>query len=123
MVIGDQCAFIDGLCRCYHGVAYADGAGTPAHTLHSFDTTSGPHGCHMLLGDADPGVPCAACRLAELEALGVGIGKMGGRGTPLSERIGRLSFLRQAQALGTPQDIRALYAQRFGTPCRCYYPQ
>jgi putative protease len=119
MVFADKCPFVDGLCRFYHGVGYADSPYAPTRTEMVYDTCFRNMACRELFGEPPASPPCAACRIEDLEKAGVTIGKLGGRGTPLPWRIRQLDFLTDAAKI--PQKERpALYRERFGT-CVCYY--
>lgn len=121
MVCLDKCTFIDGLCRCHHGVGYVDADGEPTEEVRSFDTSTSGFGCHALPRPAEAGDACAACRLHALQDHGVRIGKMGGRGLPLESRVAWARFLTEAASERDEGRIQALRAERFGGPCRCYY--
>lgn len=118
MVMGDPCPMTDGYCRCIHSVGYLPRQnGMPAErTIETCDLSGAAgHLCHALYGASrQPG--CAACALPQLEACGVSVGKFGGRGTPLQQRLAWLTFL-AAGSGGYP----AAHAASFG-PCLCYYP-
>jgi len=141
MAFFDKCPFVDGYCRNYHGVSWPDWNGpleglpsepstahrTKTHVdqqlepLHTFDTTFTTHAC--LRGERRylQTHPCAACHLPQYEAAGVGFAKVGGRGRPLSDRLGAIRFLKQAQALTDTQARIELYQKTFDQPCQCYY--
>ena len=57
-----------------------------------------------------------------MEAAGVAIGKLGGRGLPLEIRLRWLDFLRFALACYSPSRIAGRYREVFGHGCACYYP-
>lgn len=124
MVMGDKCPFIDGLCRFYHGVGFADAdrkcaTACLAQTVAHFDTTFRSLACRELLGEPQTSPPCAVCALEALSQAGITIGKLGGRGMPLELRLRELRFVRDASAY--PASSRpALYNARFGA-CHCYY--
>lgn len=126
MVMADKCPFVDGYCRAYHGVGYVD---APERELEcgecgeilAFDTTYSSHLCTRLLGERSAAMPCAACALERLRANGVTIGKLGGRGLPLEERVKQLCFISAASRLEKTDDRRELYAECFGSNCCCYY--
>lgn len=122
MVMGDLCPLIDGLCRCYHGVGYrADPSGGGARrTVPTFDTTFTALACDTW-GLRPGGMPCAACRMPELAGGGVGVGKLGGRGTPLAHRLSMLRFLQECRRQPDTDGYPALYRSCFGTECHCYY--
>ena len=64
--------------------------------------------------------PCAACRLGELERAGAAVGKLGGRGTPLEQRLRWLGFLRASEELDDPAEKQRLYRRTFHHGCSCY---
>ncbi len=123
MVMLDQCRFIDGFCRFYHGVGYADAPENAecAQGISSFDTTFREHACARLPGGVRNRAACAACALPALARAGVTVGKIGGRGLPLTDRLNALDFLRRASALTRDEAREALYQARYGGVCRCYY--
>ena len=121
MVMGDPCPMIDGYCRCIHSVGYLPrGNGEPAErAIGTYDLSgTAGHLCHSLFGSThQPG--CAACALEQLAGCGVSIGKFGGRGTPLEQRLAWLAFLTAGSREG---GFPAAHAASFGS-CLCYYPQ
>ncbi|MBR3318113.1 MAG: U32 family peptidase, partial [Atopobiaceae bacterium] len=150
MAFFDKCPLVDGYCRHRHGVSHPDrapaggacapaskarnlagtrgkedaapfDAGVDAPPLYTFDTTYRTHAC---LGSSctylEP-YPCAACYLRYFERAGVGTAKIGGRGRALEERLRALRFLREAEAMETDAERRALYRETFRQPCACYY--
>ena len=122
MVMGDKCPFIDGLCRCYHGVGYVDSPTclNPERVLATFDTTFTTMACQAW-GLRSEAMPCAACKAEQLTSGGVTVGKIGGRGTPLAYRLGMLRFMHAALAAPDQESRAALYREHFGTACCCYY--
>jgi len=125
MVMDDGCPLIDGYCRSIHGAGYlprTDGA--PAElVIQTFDASgSAHHLCEALGRPVGQPPACAACALSLLERAGVSVGKFGGRGTPLRERLEKLGFLRAAAALDSDGQRVRLYQHTFG-PCHCYYPR
>jgi hypothetical protein len=122
MVMDDGCPLVDGYCRSIHGCGYlprADGAAARRSIL-TWDVSGSAHHLCQELGHAAGPPPCAACALPRLERAGVRVGKFGGRGMPLAQRLEKLRFLRTAQALGSDEERAALYERFFG-PCNCYY--
>lgn len=122
MVMGDKCPFIDGLCRCYHGVGYVDNPSGEKHSRvrTAFDTTFSTMACQAW-GLRAEAMPCAACKAELLAGFGVTVGKIGGRGTPLAYRLSMLRFMRAALAVPDHESRVALYREHFGTACCCYY--
>jgi len=125
MVMDDGCPLIDGYCRSIHATGYpprSDNA--PAERIiQTFDIGgSAHHLCQALGRSFDQPPACAACSLPLLEQAGVGVGKFGGRGTPLRQRLEKLRFLRAAAALDSDGQRAQRYQRLFG-PCNCYYPR
>ncbi len=121
MVALDRCSFVDGLCRCHHGVGYQGAEGAPKRAIRSFDTGTAGFGCHALAEEGAPIGACAACRMKEMEAAGVRVGKLGGRGLPLGARLKWVRFLRDVGKARDQDEIVALRSERFGGVCGCYY--
>jgi hypothetical protein len=123
MVMDDGCPLVDGYCRSIHGCGYlprADGAAA-LRSIPAWDVSGRAHHlCQELGRPADEPPPCAACALPALERAGIRVGKFGGRGLPLRQRLEKLRFLRAAQALASDAERADLYARSFG-PCNCYY--
>ena len=122
MVMGDKCPFIDGLCRCYHGVGYvANPTGEKSRRVRAtFDTTFSTMACQAW-GLRSEAMPCAACKAGQLTGSGISVGKIGGRGTPLAYRLTMLRFMRAALAAPDHESRAALYHEFFRTACCCYY--
>ncbi len=125
MVFFDKCPLVDGYCTHYHGVSYPERTGADAELvgepLYAFDTAYRTHACLGRSCDYLEPYPCAACELDRLRAVGVGFGKLGGRGRPLEERVRALAFLKTAEGLPGKEERKHLYQQTFGQPCACYY--
>ena len=123
MVMGDLCPFMDGFCRSVHargGIPAGEGE-LPVRAEKTWNTSGRAH--HLCLEYQSPVPdPCAACRLEELSARGVAVGKVGGRGLPLETRLRWLDFLVRARSGAGEEHIRERYPEVFGHGCRCYYP-
>lgn len=122
MVFDNNCLFSDGSCRCLHGATLPPRQDDrPSEKeLFSYDLSGCAH--HLCLdsyGADSRG--CAACFFESLEQAGVTVGKLGGRGTPLSLRVKNLTFLREASRL--PTDSRPPLHESTVGSCRCYYPE
>lgn len=117
MIFGDKCRFIDGYCRSIHAESSLS-----AFSKNRFSDIDFSKGCvHLCMQYGKiPDDPCAVCRLAELEEAGVSVGKLGGRGLPLSKRIQWLRFIKESQGL-SEVDKKILYRHTFSHPCSCYY--
>jgi hypothetical protein len=117
MVMDDGCPLVDGYCRSIHGCGYlprADGAAA-LRSIPAWDVSGRAHHlCQELGRPADEPPPCAACALPALERAGIRVGKFGGRGLPLRQRLEKLRFLRAAQALASDAERADLYARSFG---------
>ena len=124
MVIGDRCPFIDGFCRSVHAESHSPAGPDeePAETRKSYN----PSGCafHLCMEYGElPQDPCAACCLKELEDNGISIGKAGGRGLPLEIRLRWLDHLQNARNGCSTNQLPALYRNKFGHECNCYYSE
>ena len=119
MIFDDNCRFSDGCCRCIHGASLpARQDDVPAEReIFSYDLSGCAH--HLCLDGSHSSHGCGACALEELSQAGVAVGKLGGRGTPLSHRLEALAFFRKAAAL-PPEERPSLHEKLFGV-CRCYY--
>ncbi|MDD5630056.1 MAG: U32 family peptidase [Elusimicrobia bacterium] len=73
-----------------------------------------------LLSGADP---CAACRAAEFQAMGVHGLKIVGRNYSTGQKAADVRFLKAV--LAAPGRARQLYREHYGSDCRrlCYYPE
>ena len=123
MVMGDRCPFVDGFCRSVHAESFAPAS--PGEIPTAQMETCHTSGCayHLCQDYFEPAAdPCAACSLPQMEAAGVAIGKLGGRGLPLEIRLRWLDFLRFALACESPSRIAGRYQEVFGHGCACYYP-
>lgn len=129
LVFLDKCPFIDGLCRFVHSVGYQDappGAQPPADApaLTAWDLSYRLPACFELCGRPPQTPACAACSLSALQAAGVTVFKMGGRGRSLNVRRQGVQFLSQAARLASDAARQRLYHQTFGAVCSpavCYY--
>ncbi len=121
MVMGDRCPFVDGFCRSVHAESFAPAPQDAEATAVRETCNPSGYAFHLCSDLSAPTPdPCAACRLGELERSGVAIGKLGGRGLPLEQRLRWLGFLRTAEALNDPAANRRLYQKTFRHGCRCY---
>ncbi|MCL2654510.1 MAG: U32 family peptidase [Coriobacteriia bacterium] len=149
MALFDKCRFIDGYCRFYHGNAYEDAPKTEQSAanpglcagcsnsvlplpdpeadqqidaVYSFDTNYQTHSCIQLLGAPVNNFACAACALGVFESAGAHFAKLGGRGTPLKQRVCGLLFLHTAQHCASDEERQEFYHATFSADCHCYYP-
>ena len=121
MVMGDLCPFIDGFCRSVHAESFV--SAPPRAQESSVRKSCNPSGSafHLCEDYCAPALdPCAACRLGEMERIGVAVGKLGGRGTPPERRLQWLRFLRKAEMLDDPTACQLLYQRSFHHGCSCY---
>ena len=148
-----KCQFIDGMCGFYHGIRlpgrqaavfdYAPKGGDGGNVATTLDPQYEGHGCqldyhtdqgpvtHIHMDDhCQP--HCAACRLPELHAAGVGFLKIAGRGYPIDHLVRVVGFVSAAIDIWRESDsmkesrarIRRRYQRSFGQACdgkRCYY--
>ncbi len=124
MVMGDRCPLIDGFCRSVHAESFPP-APPEAEAVAVRETCNPSAEAFHLCGDlcAPAPDPCAACRMDELSRSGVTIGKLGGRGLPLTARLRWLSFLRTAEELDDNKARQWLYQKTFRHGCSCYLPE
>jgi hypothetical protein len=123
MVMDDGCPMVDGYCRSIHGCAYPPRTGgEPAQLcVAAWDISGSAHHLCQELGLAAAQPACAVCALPMLAQAGVRVGKFGGRGTTLRQRLDKLRFLRAAQEMECDGDRAPISIGAVFGPCNCYY--